>query len=164
MSIKVRIGLNRKVGEPNYSSRGASIELEAEVDNSIATNPNQFQQQVRGLYEMARQSINTELSGSADSGPALPNPANFPAVHHSLPADRRDAKNGSGTAATNRSNIPAITNSQVRAIYALCKQRQINPGQCVQQEFGKSKVEDLNIRQASQLIDQLKDQFSLAGS
>ncbi len=35
MPMKLNVGLSRKVGEPNYGSRGASVNLELELDAAL---------------------------------------------------------------------------------------------------------------------------------
>ena len=41
MPMTLNVGLSRKVGEPNYGSRGASVNLELELDNSLVEQPEQ---------------------------------------------------------------------------------------------------------------------------
>ena len=42
MPLKLNVGLNRKVGEPNYGSRGASINLELELDSAVIDSPDRL--------------------------------------------------------------------------------------------------------------------------
>lgn len=68
MPVKLNIGLSRKVGEANYGSRGASINLEVELDNGVLGDPGQLRERVRDLYMLARQSVDDELQRPADAG------------------------------------------------------------------------------------------------
>ena len=38
--LKIIIGHCRKIGEPNYGSRGASVKLELEADTALLADPN----------------------------------------------------------------------------------------------------------------------------
>jgi len=37
--LKLNIGFNRKIGEANFSSRGASVNLEIEVESGVVREP-----------------------------------------------------------------------------------------------------------------------------
>lgn len=69
MPVKLNIGLSRKVGEPNYGSRGASIHLEVELENGVLNDPALMRDRVQGLYALARQSVDDELQRPADEVP-----------------------------------------------------------------------------------------------
>ena len=62
MTIKINIGVNKKVGLPEYGSAGGHCNIEIEADNSILDHAEQFLQRVRDAYEMARLSVEEELS------------------------------------------------------------------------------------------------------
>ena len=47
---------------PDYGSAGGHCNIEIEADNSILDNADQFLQRVKDAYEMARQSVEEELS------------------------------------------------------------------------------------------------------
>src|SRR5688572_2400426 len=104
MPLTLNVGLSRKVGEANYGSRGANINLEMELDSAIASEPARLQERFRQLFNLIRTSLNEELSnghtnGGVDHGP------------HS---------NGSGTNG-NGASERAATQSQVKAIFAIAK-------------------------------------------
>ena len=62
MTIKINVGVNKKIGLPDYGSAGGHCNIEIEADNSLLDNAEQFLQRVRNAYEMARQSVEEELS------------------------------------------------------------------------------------------------------
>ena len=146
MPVKLNIGLSRKVGEANYGSRGASVNLEVELDSGIVSDQQRFQERVRSLYAQARQSINAELDlpGEADSGSAAKPPMNAPSSAH----------NGNGS--QGRPNGSSATQSQVRAIFAIARRNRVDPKNLLLERFGLERPEDLSIRDASSLIDDLK--------
>ena len=61
MTIKINVGVNKKIGLPDYGSAGGHCNIEIEADNSILDNADQFLQRVQDAYEMARKSVEEEL-------------------------------------------------------------------------------------------------------
>ena len=57
--LKINIGHSRKIGEPNYGSRGASVKLELEADTALLADPDHLQEKIRWLFSLAKQSNNT---------------------------------------------------------------------------------------------------------
>jgi len=68
MTIKINVGVNKKIGLPDYGSAGGHCNIEIEADNSILDNADQFLQRVKNAYEMARQSVEEELSHHRTGG------------------------------------------------------------------------------------------------
>ena len=68
MTIKINVGVNKKIGLPDYGSAGGHCNIEIEADNSILNNADQFLQRVKDAYEMARQSVEEELSHHRPGG------------------------------------------------------------------------------------------------
>ena len=143
MPVKLNIGLSRKVGEANFGSRGASVNLEVELDSGIISDQHRFQERVRALYAQARQSINAELDLPSE-GPAIEQPVVQRNGHAS-------ARNGNGS-----QEGGSATQSQVRAIFAIARRNRLDPKNLVLERFGLERPEDLSIRDASSLIDDLK--------
>ena len=146
MPVKLNIGLSRKVGEANFGSRGASVNLEVELDSGIISDQQRFQERVRALYAQARQSINAELDLPSE-GPAIEQPVVQRNGHASAP-------NGNGS--QSRQEGGSATQSQVRAIFAIARRNRLDPKNLVLERFGLDRPEDLSIRDASSLIDDLK--------
>ena len=76
MTIKINVGVNKKIGLPDYGSAGGHCNIEIEADNSILDNADQFLQRVKDAYEMARQSVEEELSHHRTGGSTNGNTAN----------------------------------------------------------------------------------------
>jgi hypothetical protein len=155
MPLRVNVGVSRKIGEPNYGSRGASVNVEMELDGSLVTEPEKLQDRIRRLFGLVRTSVTEELRGSRTPSRTAGGP------------NGRAAPESNGTASGGRENGEHVqestirkprpaTQSQVKAIYAIARAREINVTQLLQERFRASQPDDLNIRQASQLIEELK--------
>jgi len=129
--IKLNAGFSRKVGEPNYGSRGASVNLELELESGLVSDPEALLGRIRKLFDLARRSVEQELSAEASA----PTPENG-----------RPARGGTRSA----------TGAQTAAIRAICQRLGREPDQAARERFGVSRVADLTLAQASSLIDELK--------
>jgi hypothetical protein len=138
--LKLNAGISRKVGEPNYGSRGASVNLELEVESGLVQDPDGLMDRVRRLFALARDAVNDELNGSRQ-----------PSAKVRTGGDGRNNEGGEG-------NGRPATVSQVRAIRAICKQRDLDADQTASERFDVSGVEELTLTEASTLIDELKAQ------
>ncbi len=65
--LKLNVGLNRKFGEPNYGSRGGSVNMEVELDNSLMQEPERLRETVSRLFAMVRNSLELELGSEASA-------------------------------------------------------------------------------------------------
>ncbi len=161
MPLKLNVGLSRKIGEPNYGSRGASVNLELEVDTALVAEPGRLQARIRELFGLAQQSINEELQGVSGAAPASPpatngngNGAGDSNRRHTPP---RSTANGNGhSRGTQRgSTIPPATASQVRALHAIADRQGLNLEGVVRDQYGVDDPAALTIAEASALIDDL---------
>ena len=165
MPIKLNIGLSRKVGETNYGSRGASINLEVELDNGVLNNPGQLRDRVHDLYVLARQSVDEELQRPADAGPSEPSHVNgngharINGHANSNGHANGHASNGNGhsNGQHNRVEVAGATQSQIRAIFAITKRQGLDPHKVISDRYRVHKMEELTIREASAIIDELKN-------
>lgn len=174
MSVKLNIGLSRKVGEASFGSRGASINLEVELDNGVLNDPGQLRDRVQDLYVLARQSVDEELQRPAEPGLSEPSQTNgngHGRISHA--ANGNGHKNGhangqatnghatNGHSPTNgnghgRIEVARATQSQIRAIFAISKRQGLDPHTVINDRYRVHKMEELTIREASALIDDLK--------
>jgi hypothetical protein len=142
MPLKLNVGLSRKVGEANFSSRGGNINVEVEVDSSLAREPDKLHGHVRQLFGLVRSALAEELNGgNGHAAPANGPPTNGP--------DQGNVRNGNG------SPRPA-TQSQVKAIHAICRSQRLDVAAMLKARFHVGRTEDLSIKEASNLIDDLK--------
>jgi hypothetical protein len=70
--LKLNIGFNRKIGEANFSSRGASVNLEIEVESGVVREPDKLQAKIDYLFKLAKASVDAQLNGT--SPPQQPQP------------------------------------------------------------------------------------------
>lgn len=76
MPMKLNCGFSRKIGEPHYGSRGASVNVEVELDASLVREPKELRNKIRYLFYLARKEVDHELktptTAAATNGAALP--------------------------------------------------------------------------------------------
>lgn len=143
MPLKLNVGLNRKMGQANYGSRGAHVSLELEIDGSLVDRPQELHGRIRQLFSFARDAVDEELGADARH-----NAANGAAATNGVAA----ANNGNG----HHEAPPPATAAQVRAVQAIAKQQRLGLADTLRQQFGVNRPEDFSKSQASSLIDQLK--------
>ena len=137
MAVTVSAGLQKKVGLPDYGSFGASCHVEFEIDRSMLDqNLDGFHQKVADAFAACRQAVNDQLA----------QPAKHPAPNGNGHSNGHQDRPAAGTA----------TQSQVRAIFAIARRQRMDPQNLVQERFHRNRLEDLSIREASSLIDELK--------
>ena len=155
MPMKVSVGLSKKVGLPEYGSLGASCNVEIELEGSLLQNDvDKFQQHVRRAYQACAQAVNEELHRSNGHQPATPqNPA--PVNGNGTNGNGHATSNGNGNG---RSSGPRpATQSQCKAIFAIARNQGIDLGQLMSR-YGVKKPDELDIKTASQVIENLKGQ------
>jgi hypothetical protein len=157
MPMKLNVGLSRKVGEPNYGSRGASVNLELELDASLVEQPERLRDRIRQLYQLANESVDAELNGHSHA------PANGHSQEHGLDRYRMNGNghgynnaSGNGHSQSNGNGPRNATTSQVKAIHAIASRNRIDVSRLVQDRFHVQRPDDLSISDASTLIDELK--------
>jgi hypothetical protein len=140
--LKLNVGFNRKAGEANYGSRGASVNLELELDSGLAGDPERLKERIRSLFLLAKASVDEELtSGGSGTG------------HSGSP--KQAASNGH-SARGRRDATRSATASQVRALHAIADRQGIDLGEAVRTRYGVDQPDAISITEASELIDQLK--------
>ena len=140
--LKLNAGFSRKVGEANYGSRGASVNVELEVESNLVNDPDALVSRIRSLFDLARKSVDDELNGGSNG-----------------------QTNGSqGHRSSGHRNERGATASQVKAVKAICQDRQLDVNQQVFNRFGINNLDQLTLRQASRLIDDLKSAGSSNGN
>jgi len=144
--LKLNIGSNKKVGLPDYGSKGASVHLELELDSSLAQNPAQLQGHIKTLFQQARDAVEAELFGREKS-----------------PGYEQNGSATNGNGHQRQSNGRRATNSQVKAIYAITRNQRIDMVNLLQTQYQVDRPEDLSLQEASRLIDELKNQPSMNG-
>jgi hypothetical protein len=191
--LKLHAGVSKKVGLPGFSSASASCTIEAELDSSLLQDHDGFQTVVRRAYQSCEKAVEDQIARLLVQGNPTPNsPVCAPDVseHHQTTNGRQTRSQSpsrasqpvtqevievrtspaiSGTRITTTSNsLPSprpATASQVKAIRAIAARRKIDLVGLLRERFGLTTADELGIRQASALIDELKsDEPTTAGS
>jgi hypothetical protein len=152
MPMKLSVGVTRKVGQPNYSSSGAScaVELNIELASSdLGGDATEFHRRVRDAYAACARAVQEELDRHR------PSPGNNPATSHEDPDEAGDGGPARRPGGSGPPRRPA-TAAQVRALGRLAGRRGVDLEELVGRRFGVDGPEELSIAEASRLIDELQ--------
>ena len=146
MAAKLSVGLQKKLGLPGYSSIGASCHVEFEVETSLMeSNLDGFHQKVHSVYSACQQAINEQLARYQSKSPNFNDPSR-PQLNVQINPNAQQVRQESSRA----------TRNQIRSIFAIARNQGLDPLQIVRTRFNLHLPEDLTIREASSLIDELK--------
>ncbi len=163
MPLLINVGLNRKASK-DFQSVGVSLNLTAELDQGLLSDPPRLQSEIDRIYGQAEEALERQITAmgteSKQDAPSTTPPPRMsihpngqaPAVASSPQTNGKSA-NGSFHGGAVR---PA-TESQVRALRAICKRARLDLDREAHDEFGVESADQLDVKQASQLIDILKE-------
>ena len=155
--LKLHAGISSKVGLPNFSSASASCHIEAELDSALLGDAAGFQIVVQRAYRSCEQAVEDQISrltreAQSDTG----QPQKVIEVRTSPAIQGATVNRLSAPQFSNQPSPRPATASQVRAIRAICSGRKIDLVSLLRDRFGLQTADELGIRQASNLIDELK--------
>ena len=150
MPITINVGLSRKESA-NYNSQGASINLTAELAQSLLARPDELQGAVSELYEQAEAALERQVNGSSHEAATRRSP------------QRQNGSNSHGRSNGQAQNGRGMTQSQRKAIHAIADQLGVDAADEARHEFGID-LDRASIAEASKLIDHLKSLQGAAGN
>ena len=142
--LKAQVSYSKKVPVPDseYSSQGYSLTLETEITETEAM---AIQARLHSTFELVKHSVEQELAnGKTSNGKPVAHPA------EPFPGPMGNGNNGSAEKASNR---------QVKYITDLAREQGLSiselTAQC-QQLYGAKNIYDLSKKQASALVESLR--------
>ena len=162
MPLLINVGLNHKASK-DFQSVGVSLNLTAELDQGLLSDPPRLQSEIDRIYGQAEEALERQISAmgteskqetSATATPlrSLPSPQNG----HTPPVPASNGK-PSSNGFTQGGPVRPATESQMRALRAICKRGRLDLDREAHDEFGLESSDQLDVKQASQLIDILKE-------
>ncbi len=152
MPLKLNVGASRKVTDNNYGSRGASVNLEMELDTTLVNDPPKLQEKIRHLFQVARTSLAEELNG----GGSHANGHAGPSGNGDHTADRPAANGNGGNRGPRDAGPRRSTAKQCKAIHAIARANGVHLGDYLHQRYQTARPNELTLRQASEAIDDLR--------
>ena len=159
MAMKLSIGFQKKLGQPDYGSVGATCHVEFEIEPTLLhNNLDAFHEKARHAFAACQQAVNDQLvrqtpDGSAKNGNGHTN-------GHSPPGAVHSGNGSNGTSGSPR----LATQSQARAIRAIASKQRVDLQKLLEARFGVGRPENLRLSDASSIIDELKSAGDGGGS
>ena len=144
--IKLNVGACRKVSDNHYGSRGGNVNIELELDSSLALDSTKLRDHIRKLFDLANASLEEELQANNEH-------ASIEDSHH-----QRESATLNGNGAGHAVSVTPIrypTEKQILCIQGLARKNGIPISELLKQA-GVRVFNDMSVRQASQMIESLK--------
>ena len=144
--IRLNVGASRKVSDNHYGSRGGNVNIELELDSSLALDSQKLRDHIRKLFDLANASLSEELQANNE-------PASVEESHY-----QRDGVSFDGNGAGNAVAVVPVryaTEKQIICIQGLARKHGIPVPELLKQA-GVRVFNDMTVRQASQMIESLK--------
>lgn len=186
MPLLINVGLNREASK-DFQSVGVSLNMTAELDQGLLSDPPRLQSEVQRIYSLAEDALERQIStmsaepapkqdaSAKATTPGVPVAASQPQLGHANGTSSGNGhsnghanghSNGHGGHATNGSAyggmIRRATESQVRALRSIAKRHRLDLDHEAHEEFGVEGADRLDVKQASALIDLLTDRAQAA--
>jgi hypothetical protein len=154
--LKLHAGVSKKVGLPGFSSASASCTIEAELDSSLLQDHEGFQIVVRRAYQSCEQAVADQIARLTSDSSDVTQPQEVVEVRTSPAITGASVNRLPAAQFSNQPSPRPATASQVKAIRAIAARRKIDLIGLLRERFGLTTADELGIRQASALIDELK--------
>ena len=144
--IKLNVGACRKVSDNHYGSRGGCVNVELELDSTLALDSTKLRDHIRKLFDLANASLEEELECTTE-------PACVEDSHQ-----QREGGSFNGNGAGNAVSVAPVryaTEKQLSLIQGLLRKGKI-PFQPLLGECKVSSFNELTVQQASRIIETLK--------
>ena len=144
--IKLNVGACRKVSDNHYGSKGGNVNIELELDSSLALDSTKLRDHIRKLFDLANASLEEELQANNEHA----------SVEDSHQQRNESSFNGTGAGhAVSVAPTRFATEKQIICIQGLARKHGVPVPELLKQA-GVRVFNDLSVRQASQMIESLK--------
>ena len=144
--IRLNVGASRKVSDNHYGSKGGNVNIELELDSSLALDSQKLRDHIRKLFDLANASLEEELQ--ANNEPAR--------VEDSRHQPNESSFNGNGAGnAVSAAPTRFATEKQILCIQGLARKHGVPVPELLKQA-GVRVFNDMSVRQASAMIESLK--------
>jgi len=143
--IKLSVGACKKITDGNYGSRGGNVNIELELDSTLALDSQKLRDHIRKLFDLANASLEEELQASNE-------PASVEDSH------QRNESSFNGNGAGHAVSVPPVryaSEKQLALIQGLLRKSKI-PFQPLLGECKVGSFNELTVQQASRMIESLK--------
>ena len=143
--IKLNVGACRKVSDNHYGSRGGNVNIELELDSTLALDSTKLRDHIRKLFDIANASLSEELQANNER-------ASVEDSHH------HDGGSFNGNGAGHAVSVVPVryaSEKQLALIQGLLRKSKI-PYQPLLGDCKVSSFNELTVQQASRMIESLK--------
>ena len=144
--IRLNVGASRKVSDNHYGSKGGNVNIELELDSSLALDSQKLRDHIRKLFDLANASLEEELQSNNE-------PASAEELRNQ-PNESSFNGNGAGHAVT-AAPVRFATEKQIVCIQGLARKHG-RPCPELLKQAGVRVFNDMSVRHASAMIESLK--------